>query len=332
VQLTQLQSDALREVGEKNWKGALETFSEIKSEIERGEVPDDWKKNEADMQEKIILLQKIRNGEKFESDKDSKREDASKEYQGAQRLQERQKLPGVTEWLAVRMKVVGFDETAFKKTVLSARESVRNRKWAEADKLLKEAAAVNLTPELKALLELAADALTSEALAMTLVVDVNKVLKNEAYTRQSIFCIDRYEWPNVKGGMPLANKSYVEAKALCEGAGKRLCKDFEWEDTCKGEGNNWPYGPAAIAAACNTGGTAAVVSGSKETCATPSGVYDMSGNLAEWTDGAKPLVIGGSYEDAAANASCSNRVAPEKTSAAIGFRCCISATKLNWKR
>lgn len=49
------------------------------------------------------------------------------------------------------------------------------------------------------------------------------------------YCIDRFEWPNVKGEKPLVLVTWAEAKAHCESAGKRLCDEEEWLFACEGE-------------------------------------------------------------------------------------------------
>ena len=41
-------------------------------------------------------------------------------------------------------------------------------------------------------------------------------------TEHKKFCIDRYEWPNKVGVLPRYMASWVQAKATCEGTGKRL--------------------------------------------------------------------------------------------------------------
>ncbi|HXN33211.1 MAG TPA: hypothetical protein VN894_15170, partial [Polyangiaceae bacterium] len=47
------------------------------------------------------------------------------------------------------------------------------------------------------------------------------------------FCVDRYEWPNKAGALPQYMASWNEAKASCEGMGKRLCSDTEWTLACE---------------------------------------------------------------------------------------------------
>lgn len=68
-------------------------------------------------------------------------------------------------------------------------------------------------------------------------------------------CIDRYEWPNVKGQKPEIGLSGVpaewdtqkglvkNAKQLCESVGKRPCDMDEWVASCRGpRGSDYPWG------------------------------------------------------------------------------------------
>jgi sulfatase modifying factor 1 len=127
-------------------------------------------------------------------------------------------------------------------------------------------------------------------------------------TQHKHFCIDRYEWPNKVGAIPAVMASWNEAKASCEGAGKRLCSDTEWTLSCEGpERLPYPYGSgyARDAAACNIDkpyiwphpekvydpDTQASElarldqrepSGARSSCASPYGVHDLVGNVDEW--------------------------------------------------
>ena len=57
------------------------------------------------------------------------------------------------------------------------------------------------------------------------------------------FCIDRFEYPNVAGQKPTVMKDWEEAKATCQGEGKRLCGDSEWTLACEGQERlPYPYG------------------------------------------------------------------------------------------
>ena len=81
----------------------------MKSDIEKGFAPEHWKAAEVEIQEKINLLQKIIKGESFETSE--RKQEAFNEYASAQILQDRQKLPGVDDWLSMRIKAVGFDRS-----------------------------------------------------------------------------------------------------------------------------------------------------------------------------------------------------------------------------
>lgn len=48
------------------------------------------------------------------------------------------------------------------------------------------------------------------------------------------YCMDRYEYPNQVGELPRVLTSWREARALCEGAGKRLCTEDEFNFACEG--------------------------------------------------------------------------------------------------
>jgi formylglycine-generating enzyme required for sulfatase activity len=93
--------------------------------------------------------------------------------------------------------------------------------------------------------------------------------------------IDRYEYPNKAGTIPMAAVTALEADTLCEQAGKRLCAAHEWEIAC-GE-YVYPYGDKFIPSACAVHVTELAPSGRYFGCQSSSGVSDMVGNLWEWT-------------------------------------------------
>jgi formylglycine-generating enzyme required for sulfatase activity len=117
------------------------------------------------------------------------------------------------------------------------------------------------------------------------------------------FCIDREEYVESGETLPLANQSWTSAKEMCEGLGKRLCLESEWQFACEGEEMRpYPYGFKRDASLCNidrldlgrpNGGLkdlrAPITDFPK--CVSPFGVHDMSGNIEEWTtidDGKAP--------------------------------------------
>lgn len=68
-------------------------------------------------------------------------------------------------------------------------------------------------------------------------------------------CIDKYEWPNIKGQKPEIGLSGIpaewdtqrglikNAKQLCESVGKRPCDMEEWVAACRGpHGSDYPWG------------------------------------------------------------------------------------------
>ncbi|WP_223636208.1 SUMF1/EgtB/PvdO family nonheme iron enzyme [Corallococcus sp. EGB] len=150
------------------------------------------------------------------------------------------------------------------------------------------------------------------------------------------FCIDEFEFPNQPGRKPRVQVTWLDAKAACEGLGKRLCSEDEWEKACKGPGNaRFSSGEEQAQAACNTGTTDAAAArslaqaGAFPSCRSAYSVADLSGNAAEWTASNLPgsedrLIKGGAFDTAGDTARCSarRRAAPAFKAANVGFRCC----------
>jgi formylglycine-generating enzyme required for sulfatase activity len=151
------------------------------------------------------------------------------------------------------------------------------------------------------------------------------------------FCIDEYEYPNQPGQAPKVEVSWEEARALCEGSGKRLCSEAEWEKACKGPGNaRFPYGNPYDASICNTGDVSGAdrklaASGAFKNCRSAYGVVDLAGNVAEWTatkfDKVDFTQKGGAFnrQDYASRCSARRNGAPTERSGSVGFRCCAGA-------
>jgi formylglycine-generating enzyme required for sulfatase activity len=155
---------------------------------------------------------------------------------------------------------------------------------------------------------------------------------------------------------PVVCVDWCDAHMFCESVGKRLCgrisgeelltKDYadpglsQWDNACTSGGrNDYPYsGPyqpnTCFAIGTGTGQPVAV--GTKPGC-QPSdpgyaGVFDLSGNVAEWENactsssgpGDRCLARGGSFADTKDGAACSTNspVVRDIKINTIGFRCC----------
>jgi len=169
------------------------------------------------------------------------------------------------------------------------------------------------------------------------------------------FCIDRFEYPNVAGQKPTVMKDWDEAKATCQGEGKRLCGDSEWTLACEGQERlPYPYGFTRSDKACNIDKPHLDVdekamadysrrdaevsrldqrapSGSYEACVSPFGAYDMTGNVDEWVvnESGKPYKSGlkGGYWGPVRDRCRPMTVAHDELFEfyQIGFRCCGEA-------
>jgi hypothetical protein len=101
------------------------------------------------------------------------------------------------------------------------------------------------------------------------------------------FCIDTFEYPNRRGSAPV-QMSYFDAVSACQEAGKRICTSVEWVRACSGPQKYlYPYGDDYQPARCNTldnpRSRGLAPAGMYAQCVNGYGLYDMSGNAAEWT-------------------------------------------------
>ena len=150
-----------------------------------------------------------------------------------------------------------------------------------------------------------------------------KAKKDKTAPPYVAYCIDRYEYPG-KGSKPKTNVSWDAANGACQAKGKRLCQNWEWKTAC---GGKYPYGRSFDPDSCNTvdddGLEQEVLpAGSKPKC-KGRGLYDMVGNVAEWT--AQKTVNGGDCYKTAEEATCYRSVKRFGGSGYVGFRCCADA-------
>ncbi len=160
--------------------------------------------------------------------------------------------------------------------------------------------------------------------------------------------------PGLNPNLPVACIDWCDAYAYCKWAGKRICGnvdggslDFnaptgpegQWMKACTNNGTQtYPYGNAYQLGACNTvdvDAGAVVAVGTLTACAGGRGIYDLAGNLEEWSDSCDTQGGGGAndhcHESGDAFGYASNGPAKcaqddydnrNTTSGGVGIRCC----------
>jgi len=168
--------------------------------------------------------------------------------------------------------------------------------------------------------------------------------KGMAHIKKARICMDIFEYPNATGEVPLGGVKWEDAVKLCKKQGKRLPTAEEWEAACGGKkGRAYPYGDKYKAGVCTVDlkprdkktPYEAVPPGNNPECVTSQSVYDMSGNLWEWTstpgfEKGTYYVKGGSWSSYSSVATCGLKAwePPEGGGPDYGFRCVISTRDL----
>jgi hypothetical protein len=159
------------------------------------------------------------------------------------------------------------------------------------------------------------------------------------------------------GVVPQGYISGQQARAACEGAGKRLCARTEYRTACRGPGGTvYPYGDTYEHGVCNEGRAEHPIvqlfgpngftnenmndpavnqlpdslapTGSHAGCLSAPGSFDMVGNLHEWVDEDDGTFCGGYYVDAEINGhGCLYTTTAHAFTYhdySTGFRCCLT--------
>ncbi|MGC4090643.1 MAG: SUMF1/EgtB/PvdO family nonheme iron enzyme [Polyangiaceae bacterium] len=144
--------------------------------------------------------------------------------------------------------------------------------------------------------------------------------------------------PELEPGLPLTGLSPAEAERFCEFEGGRLPTSAEWRFAASGkEGRRFPWGFTGLVCRrasfglldgpCGSDASGPDLAGARPDGATPEGIVDLAGNVAEWTrdpDG-RYRARGGSYRSRVAVELVTAALEPSPNPGHVGFRCAYAA-------
>ncbi len=144
---------------------------------------------------------------------------------------------------------------------------------------------------------------------------------------------DASEARSIPERVPWTEITWEAARDACRAKAMRLCERDEWIDACDGaagedEGTLYTYGDTLDAARCNVGGEGKKASGSFANCKSSFEVFDLSGNVWEWTGNtlANVAARGGGWRSSqthrCVDGDTMQMFEPSAVSTELGFRCC----------
>jgi Sulfatase-modifying factor enzyme 1/Domain of unknown function (DUF4388) len=152
----------------------------------------------------------------------------------------------------------------------------------------------------------------------------------EAYSHAA-FSGENYHGVRLNPNFPAVYLDWFDAYAFARWKGRRLPTELEWEKAGRGaDGRRYPWGTDMLANAANLLGALQPGPGWTEVGVwkqdrSPYGVYDMAGNVSEWTasdDGqGNPVVRGGNFRsDSGELTRRILHLSPDTKDERIGFR------------